>query len=224
MPDRVWFDTTKFRASHRAAEWCATFNNARQRDLDTCVNLAGESPDPEVADRVVHRGGGERSPQRRRLGEARGLQLGGSPRSAFSEWLENASLTDSVPVDEADDVGERSDGVRAPVRGREGNDLYVPLHGKSTRPKRLLFEGGPYCREQYRMGRLAEGFRESQESRTGETERLKRYQAEVNRRDKYVRRLAGGVLFHLRSARDLLETIQWSIDPSESEIEETDRA
>ena len=41
MPERVWFDTTKFRASHRASEWCATFNNARQRDLDTCANLAG---------------------------------------------------------------------------------------------------------------------------------------------------------------------------------------
>lgn len=38
MP-RVWFDTTKFRASHRQAEWCATYNNAKVTDLATCENL-----------------------------------------------------------------------------------------------------------------------------------------------------------------------------------------
>lgn len=39
MSPRVWFDTTKFRPSHRQAEWCATFNNAKTTDLATCESL-----------------------------------------------------------------------------------------------------------------------------------------------------------------------------------------
>ena len=205
------------------------------RDVQQCPSegsrhvfeSCGFTPDEEIADRVVPRGGGTRSVASERLARvSRGSELhdGIRSRSAFSEWLDNASLTDGLSIDAPDDVGERNDGARAPVRGREGNDLYVPLHGKSPRPKRLLFERGPYCREQYRMGRLAEGLRACPTCGAWETERLKRYQAEVNRRDKYVRRIAGGVFYHLRSARELLETIQWSIDPTESEISETDRA
>jgi hypothetical protein len=36
MPPRVWFDTSNYRPTHRASEWCATLNNARQCDLAAC--------------------------------------------------------------------------------------------------------------------------------------------------------------------------------------------
>jgi len=41
MPARVWFDTKQYRPTHRAAEWCATLNNARECDLTACDRAIG---------------------------------------------------------------------------------------------------------------------------------------------------------------------------------------
>lgn len=175
--------------------------------------------DPEDEDLVDPRGGGARTAPRRGLGDPRRLQFGGSPRSAFSEWLENASLTDGVPTDQADDV---EDGGRVPcsvLQRGEGNDPMFPLYGQSGGPEELLLERGA----DYGT-RRAKRIRTSEATGTRETERLRRYQAEVNRRDKYVRRNTRRALWHVRRARELFEEIQWSIDPTESEISETDRA
>ncbi len=175
--------------------------------------------DEEDADRVVPCGGGTRAVASERLGNTGGLQHGGISRSAFSEWLDNASFTDGLPTHEADDVVDSSRGAGALLRGGEGNDPMFPLYGEFGGPEELLHERGP----EYGT-RRTKRIRTSEASRTRETERLRRYQAEVNRRDKYVRRNTRRALWHVRRARELFEEIQWSIDPTESEISETDRA
>ena len=178
--------------------------------------------DPEDGYLVGSRGGGTRSVASERLARvSRGSELhdGIRSRSAFSEWLENASLTDGLPTDQADDV---VDGGRVPcslLQRGEGNDPMFPLYGQSGGPEELLLERGP----DYGT-RRAKRIRTSEATGTRETERLRRYQAEVNRRDKYVRRNTRRALWHVRRARELFEEIQWSIDPTESEISETDRA
>ena len=98
--------------------------------------------DPEDEYLMVPRGGGTRSVASERLGNTGGLQHGGISRSAFSEWLDHASLTDGVPTDQADDV---ENGGRVPcslLQRGEGNDPMFPLYGQSGGSEELLLERG----------------------------------------------------------------------------------
>lgn len=183
-----------------------------------------QTVDAEDGDRVDTRRSGTRSVASERLGNTGGLQHGGFTRSAFSEWLENASFTDGVSTDAANDVGDSGEVSGELLQRGEGNDPMFPLHGEFGRPTEILLERGPNNGKSVGDSAtpVAKRLRTGETTGTGETDRFTRNQAKNERRLRYVRRTSRRILRHFRTARELLEELQWSVDSEESESSKTD--